>query len=115
MHPHTLHSCVPGCLFPDKHVRASICRMQGSQSRSASLKQAEEEGLLKAGEAGSSTFLPLETDLTSQQRSAFRYDARDKQHVTAAAPMFLNASRCNGHGQLQAYECIQWTMLMMSS
>ena len=56
-----------------------ICSiMQGSQSRSASLKQVEEEGLLKAGEAGSSTFLPLETDLTSQQRAAFRYSARDK-------------------------------------
>ncbi|CAL5221386.1 g3569 [Coccomyxa viridis] len=44
---------------------------QGSQSRSASLKQAEEEGLLEAGKAGNSTFIPLETDLTSQQRAAF--------------------------------------------
>ncbi len=46
--------------------------MQGSQSRSVSLKQAEEEILLKAGDAGSSTFLPFETDLNSQQRAAFR-------------------------------------------
>ena len=34
--------------------QTSVCIMQGSQSRSASLKQVEEEGLLKAGEAGSS-------------------------------------------------------------
>ena len=46
--------------------------MQGSQSRSVSLKQAEEEVLLKAGDAGSSTFLPFDTDLTSQQRAAFK-------------------------------------------
>lgn len=46
--------------------------MQGSQSRNVSLKQAEEEVLLKAGDAGSSTFLPFDTDLTSQQRAAFR-------------------------------------------
>ena len=70
-----LSDCFVGTKFhvPIFHV------MQESHSRSASLKQAEEEeGLLKTGEAGSSTFIPLETDLTAQQRAAFRYIDRSR-------------------------------------
>jgi hypothetical protein len=46
--------------------------LQAMQSISANNKQTEEEGLLKGGEAGSSSYAPLETDLTSQQRASFR-------------------------------------------
>ena len=69
--------------------------MQASQSRSASLKQAEEEGLLKAGEAGSSAFIPLETDLTSQQRAAFRCSFRDS--VLSGGTVHLMTLRLSSH------------------
>jgi hypothetical protein len=46
--------------------------LQASQSISTKNKQTEEEGLLKGGEAGSSSYAPLETDLTSQQKASFR-------------------------------------------
>ncbi|CAK0781097.1 hypothetical protein CVIRNUC_005284 [Coccomyxa viridis] len=45
---------------------------QGSQSRSTSIKQVEEENLLTAGEPSSSSFIPLETEVSSQQKAAFK-------------------------------------------
>lgn len=77
------------------------------------MKQAEEEGLLKAGEAGSSTFIPLETDLTSQQRAAFRCIARESLisggglHLKTVGLLSSQAQSCANDLLSLAYSCHQ--------
>ena len=52
--------------------KLALAGMQNSQNRSTSIKQVEEENLLTAGEPSSSSFVPLETELSSQQKAAFK-------------------------------------------
>ena len=60
------------CRLSSSDTSPALTGMQGSQSRSTSIKQVEEETLLTVGEPSSSSFAPLETELSSQQKVAFK-------------------------------------------